>query len=36
MAAAIGGHARTVVVPGAGHALHLERPDALAALLTDG
>lgn len=36
MAAAIGSHARTVVVPGAGHALHLERPDALAALLHEG
>jgi pimeloyl-ACP methyl ester carboxylesterase len=35
-AAAIGDHARTVVVPGAGHALHLEQPDALAGLLRDG
>jgi 2-succinyl-6-hydroxy-2,4-cyclohexadiene-1-carboxylate synthase len=33
MAAAIGAHARTVVVPGAGHALHLEQPEALAAVL---
>jgi 2-succinyl-6-hydroxy-2,4-cyclohexadiene-1-carboxylate synthase len=33
MAAAIGGHARTVVVPRAGHALHLEQPDALASVL---
>jgi 2-succinyl-6-hydroxy-2,4-cyclohexadiene-1-carboxylate synthase len=33
MAAAIGDGARTVVIPGAGHALHLEQPDALAAVL---
>jgi 2-succinyl-6-hydroxy-2,4-cyclohexadiene-1-carboxylate synthase len=36
MAAAIGANARTVAVPDAGHALHLERPDALAALLRGG
>jgi len=36
MAAAIGDGARTVVVPSAGHALHLEQPDALAAVLRDG
>ncbi len=35
MAAAIGDHARHVVVPGAGHALHLEQPAALAALLAE-
>jgi 2-succinyl-6-hydroxy-2,4-cyclohexadiene-1-carboxylate synthase len=33
MAASIGEHARTVVIPRAGHALHLEQPDALAAVL---
>jgi 2-succinyl-6-hydroxy-2,4-cyclohexadiene-1-carboxylate synthase len=33
MAAAIGDNARTVTVPAAGHALHLEQPAALAALL---
>lgn len=33
MAAAIGANARTVTVPDAGHALHLEQPAALAALL---
>jgi 2-succinyl-6-hydroxy-2,4-cyclohexadiene-1-carboxylate synthase len=32
MAAAIGPRARVALVPGAGHAVHLERPDALAAL----
>ena len=36
MAAAIGDGARAVVIPGAGHALHLEQPDALAAVLRDG
>jgi 2-succinyl-6-hydroxy-2,4-cyclohexadiene-1-carboxylate synthase len=36
MATAIGDGARTVVIPGAGHALHLEQPDALAALLRNG
>jgi len=35
MAAAIGEHARTVVIPGAGHALQLEKPEALAAVLRD-
>ena len=30
-AAAIGPHARTALVPGAGHAAHLERPDAFLA-----
>ena len=35
MAAAIGANARTVTVPRAGHAVHLERPDEVAALLTD-
>lgn len=34
MAAAIGANARTVTVPQAGHALHLEQPAALAVLLT--
>jgi pimeloyl-ACP methyl ester carboxylesterase len=33
MAAVIGDGAQTVLIPGAGHALHLERPDALAAVL---
>lgn len=33
MAAAIGDHARTVTVPNAGHAVHLEQPAAVAALL---
>jgi 2-succinyl-6-hydroxy-2,4-cyclohexadiene-1-carboxylate synthase len=33
MAAAIGPTARVALVPGAGHAVPLERPDALAALL---
>jgi len=33
MAAAIGDNARTETVPAAGHALHLEQPAALAALL---
>jgi 2-succinyl-6-hydroxy-2,4-cyclohexadiene-1-carboxylate synthase len=36
MAAAIGEHVRTVVVPGAGHALPLEQPDALAVVLRGG
>jgi 2-succinyl-6-hydroxy-2,4-cyclohexadiene-1-carboxylate synthase len=36
MAAAIGDRARVVVIPAAGHALHLEQPDALAAVLRDG
>ena len=35
MAAAIGNDTRTVVIPGAGHALQLEQPDALAAVLRD-
>jgi len=35
MAAAIGDGARTIVTPGAGHALQLERPEALAAVLRD-
>ena len=35
MAAAIGANARTVTVPEAGHALHLEQPAALAALLAE-
>ena len=34
MAAAIGASARTAVVPGAGHAAHLERPDDFSRLLT--
>jgi 2-succinyl-6-hydroxy-2,4-cyclohexadiene-1-carboxylate synthase len=33
MAAAVGPTARVALVPGAGHAVHLERPDALAALV---
>jgi 2-succinyl-6-hydroxy-2,4-cyclohexadiene-1-carboxylate synthase len=33
MAAAIGPAARVALVPGAGHAVHLERPDAMAALV---
>ena len=33
MAAAIGDGAGTITIPGAGHAVHLERPDALAAAL---
>jgi 2-succinyl-6-hydroxy-2,4-cyclohexadiene-1-carboxylate synthase len=33
MAEAIGENARTVTIDGAGHALHLEQPAALAALL---
>jgi len=35
MAAAIGDNARTVTVSEAGHALHLEQPAALAALLAE-
>ena len=35
MAAAIGANARAVTVPRAGHAVHLERPDEVAALLVD-
>ncbi|MCZ7527244.1 MAG: alpha/beta fold hydrolase [Acidimicrobiia bacterium] len=35
MAAAIGPHARVALVPGAGHAVPLEAPDRLAALLTE-
>jgi 2-succinyl-6-hydroxy-2,4-cyclohexadiene-1-carboxylate synthase len=33
MAAAIGGTAEVSIVPGAGHAAHLERPEAFATLL---
>jgi pimeloyl-ACP methyl ester carboxylesterase len=33
MAAAIGPGARVELVEGAGHAVHLERPDAVAALI---
>ena len=33
MAAAIGPHARVALVQGAGHAVHLERPAELAALI---
>ena len=36
MATAIGDNARTVIVPDAGHALHLEQPAAVASLLADG
>jgi 2-succinyl-6-hydroxy-2,4-cyclohexadiene-1-carboxylate synthase len=36
MVAAIGDGARAVVIPGAGHALQLEQPNALAAVLRDG
>jgi 2-succinyl-6-hydroxy-2,4-cyclohexadiene-1-carboxylate synthase len=35
MAAAIGRHARVALVPGAGHAVHLERPAELAALVEE-
>lgn len=35
MAAAIGEDTRTIVIPGAGHALQLEQPEALAAVLRD-
>ncbi len=35
MAAAIGPTARAAVVPGAGHAVHLERPDETAALVEE-
>jgi 2-succinyl-6-hydroxy-2,4-cyclohexadiene-1-carboxylate synthase len=35
MAAAIGPHARVALVPGAGHAVHLERPAELAALVQE-
>jgi 2-succinyl-6-hydroxy-2,4-cyclohexadiene-1-carboxylate synthase len=35
MAAAIGPSARVAIVPGAGHAVHLERPAATAALLAE-
>jgi 2-succinyl-6-hydroxy-2,4-cyclohexadiene-1-carboxylate synthase len=35
MAAAIGPEARVALVPGAGHAVHLERPDAMAALISE-
>jgi 2-succinyl-6-hydroxy-2,4-cyclohexadiene-1-carboxylate synthase len=35
MAAAIGPRARVALVPGAGHAVHLERPAELAALVED-
>jgi 2-succinyl-6-hydroxy-2,4-cyclohexadiene-1-carboxylate synthase len=34
MAAAMGPGARVALVPGAGHAVHLERPDAMAALIS--
>jgi 2-succinyl-6-hydroxy-2,4-cyclohexadiene-1-carboxylate synthase len=33
--AAIGGHARLVLIPGAGHACHLERPDAFCSVLSE-
>ena len=35
MAAAIGDNATTTIVPGAGHAAHLEQPDAFVSLVTD-
>jgi 2-succinyl-6-hydroxy-2,4-cyclohexadiene-1-carboxylate synthase len=35
MAAAVGPGARVALVPGAGHAVHLERPDAVAALVEE-
>ena len=35
MAAAIGPAARVAIVPGAGHAVHLERPAATAALIEE-
>jgi 2-succinyl-6-hydroxy-2,4-cyclohexadiene-1-carboxylate synthase len=34
-AAAIGANAEVVLIPGAGHACHLEQPDAFCAALTD-
>ncbi len=34
-AEAIGEHAEVALIPGAGHACHLERPDAFCAVLTD-
>ena len=34
MVAAIGGNARAAIVPGAGHAAHLERPEDFSRLLT--
>ena len=35
MATAVGPRARVELVPGAGHAVHLERPDAMAALIEE-
>ena len=35
MAAAIGDNAEVAIIPGAGHAAHLERPDELIAVLRD-
>jgi pimeloyl-ACP methyl ester carboxylesterase len=35
MAAAVGPRARVALVGGAGHAVHLERPDAMAALVEE-
>jgi pimeloyl-ACP methyl ester carboxylesterase len=35
MADAAGGHARVALVPGAGHAVPLERPAELAALVEE-
>jgi 2-succinyl-6-hydroxy-2,4-cyclohexadiene-1-carboxylate synthase len=35
MAATIGSSARVALIPGAGHAAHLERPDEVAALVRD-
>ena len=35
LAAAMGANAELVLIPGAGHACHLERPDAFCLILAD-